>query len=114
MDQFLEKVQTGMEKHGYTQGNWTKINQNVDNDFAVAYAAILSIRERLQTVKTFDKSSTEYQVAMDDLRGTLRELDIGQQEAVAWEYLWIWFALILSIIFVVVGAIIYETNRDYI
>lgn len=97
VDLYMEQVQEGMERHDLTHGHWgleplLGFNKNVDNDFAVAYQSVLNIRERLADIKEFDKTSTEYQVALDDIRGTIRELSIGQQAHNAWQEHW-WISL---------------------
>ena len=111
MDKFLAYVQEGLEDHGFTDGHWKPYNPNDDNDFAVVYQSVLSLRERLTDVKKFDRSSTEYQVAMDDLRGTIRELNIGQQEAVSWSYWWVWALLAVGIVFLICGTA-FTTYKD--
>jgi len=97
MDKFMAKVQEGMEKHGMTSGNWGIINQTDDSDFAVAYEAVKSIRVRIATIKGFDPNSTQYQVGLDDVRGTIRELNIGQQDQVQKEHLWVPILWVLGI-----------------
>ncbi len=92
MDRLLAEVQTGMEKHGYTEGHWQPYNQNEDNDFAEAYNSIQSMRTRLADVTQWNPESVEYQTAMNDLRGTIKALNIGQQIAVQWEFWWVYIA----------------------
>ena len=100
VDKYMAEVQSGMEKHGMTNGNWVwfGINKNVDNDFGVAYDAVKSIRERLQNMKGFDPKSTEYQVALNDVRGTIRELNIGQQSRNGWEHAWVLIFVVTAIL----------------
>lgn len=110
MDKYMAQVQDGMERNGLTSGHWGftqmfGVNQNVDNDFGVAYEAVKNIRTRLASIKTFDRNSTQYQVGLDDIRGTIRELDIGQQEWNAWQHHW-WVALVwfVGILLAIIGA----------
>lgn len=112
MDGFLAKVQAGLEKHGYTSGHWQPINKNDDNDFAVAYASVIKMRDRLSEIKTMDRGSVEYNVALDDLRGTVRELRIGQQDRVGWDFVWIWPLLCVGLVFCVAGVFIVLSD-DY-
>lgn len=109
MDKYIAQVQTGMEKHGLTEGHWgfdalLGIQRNVDNDFGVAYEAVKNIRTRLGVTKSFERNSTQYQVAMDDLRGIIRELNIGQQVWNVWNNHW-WILLIYvgAVVLLIVG-----------
>lgn len=98
MDVFMAQVQKGMEDHNMTSGNWAIINQTVDSDFAVAYASVKSIRERIATIKGFEPTSVQYQVGLDDVRGTIRELHIGQQDQNVKEHLWVLIFYVAALI----------------
>jgi len=57
-----------------TEGNCALIFQTPDNSLDMQYTAMKNIRTRLERTNGFDKSSMEYQAAIDDIRGTIREL----------------------------------------
>ena len=105
MDKYMAQVQQGMEKYGLTKGYWTwfGINQNVDTDFSVAYQSVLNIRERLVTIMSFDPTSTQYQVGLDDIRGTIRELHIGQQSWNNYQHSWILLVYAAAVVLLFVG-----------
>lgn len=112
MDELMADVQTGMEENGRTSGHWQPYNHTVDNDFAVAYDQVKNTRQRLEVIKGLEPTSPEYQQGMDDVRGIIRELDIGQQEAIAWSYWWAIALLVMGIVILVIGIIvILETTR---
>ncbi len=115
MDMFMEKVQKGMKEHGYTSGHSRPYNQNIDSDFAVQYEAVVSIRERLAQAIKFDPASIEYQTSIDDIRGTMRELVLSQQEQNYWKYWWTTPAIFLGLIMLIAGIAIgaQEPSRRY-
>jgi len=45
-----------------------------DNNLEMQYIALYNIRERLNRTNSFDKNTMEYQSAIDDIRGTIREV----------------------------------------
>ncbi len=57
-----------------TKGNCALIFQKPVNNLEMQYTALVNIRTRLERTNTFDKSSVEYQSAIDDIRGTIREV----------------------------------------
>ena len=57
-----------------TTGNCALIFQKPENNLRMQYTALLNIRTRLERTNTFDKNSVEYQSAIDDIRGTIREV----------------------------------------
>ena len=57
-----------------TEGYCAFYFQQPDNSLEMQYTAIKNIRTRLERTNSFDKNSVEYQTAIDDIRGTIREL----------------------------------------
>ena len=57
-----------------TEGYCALIFQQPDNSLEMQYIALKNIRDRLKRTNSFDKNSVEYQTAIDDIRGTIREL----------------------------------------
>ena len=111
MDKYMALGQKGMEQHGLTSGhwNWFGIGTNVNNDFAVAYQQVTSVRERLVDVKKMSTSSPEYQQGMDDMRGTIRELTIGQQDWNQYRWFkWMGVAIIVGGFIFLVGLAVPE------
>jgi len=57
-----------------TEGHCAWIFKKPSNSLDAQYLALKNIRTRLKRTNTFSKSSVEYQSAIDDIRGTIREL----------------------------------------
>lgn len=57
-----------------TEGYCAFYFQQPDNSLEMQYTAMKNIRTRLERTNNFDKNSMEYQAAVDDIRGTIREL----------------------------------------
>ncbi len=56
------------------KGNCALIFKEPSNSLDAQYLAIRNIEKRLERTNEFDKNSVEYQSAIDDIRGTIREL----------------------------------------
>lgn len=65
-----------------TEGHCALFFKTPNNDLGAQWTILKNIRTRLARTNGFDKNSVEYQAAIDDIRGTIREL----------QYLncWIW------------------------
>lgn len=94
MIEYLTKLKQNMERHGMTQGHFVLIFKTPANDLALHFKTISRILDRLHSIKDIPKNETAYQVALDDIRGTIREL-----ENPAMGYLWTkyWFLYVLGI-----------------
>jgi hypothetical protein len=57
-----------------SSGHCALIFKKPSNSLDYQYRIMLNIQERLNVTRTFDKSSVEYQTAIDDIRGTIREV----------------------------------------
>jgi uncharacterized membrane protein YdfJ with MMPL/SSD domain len=73
MKGYLIDARNGMEAWGYTSGHYAVIFTTPQNDAARDYQAVTRMIDRLDKVEHQDQSSTSYQVAMDDIRGTIRD-----------------------------------------
>jgi hypothetical protein len=76
MQEYLTYCRNGMEKWRVTRGYGELIFKTPENDMVLIMKALDRSIERCEYVKEFDRTSVEYQVALDDLRGQLRELDL--------------------------------------
>lgn len=88
---YITEARSGMEQYEMTNGHAALLWKRPDNDMALIYAAVLSLEERAVTqgdrfVNDPEYSTTTtYQVALDDLRGALRELEM-QDQAYYWRH----------------------------
>lgn len=97
----MVKVKNGMKKHGMTNGYAAYIFwRTPDYDMAEIFKAVNAIVNRVEKITAIGQNTTTYQVALDDLRGTIRELDLH-----AWEYKWRHSGYGLVLIFLVLGLI---------
>ena len=101
----LTDVIGAMERRGATSGYSNLIDRVPENDIGLDYQAIIRIRDRAELLRNEDVFSTTYNVALDDIRGTLREIDVN---AFGWQFWanpagWIFTILIALCIIVFVG-----------
>jgi hypothetical protein len=79
MEEYLLNVKAGMIKWGLTEGNAALIFTTPYNDYVLINDALDRTIERCNAVKGLNITSVEYQTALDDIRGQIRELDMGSQ-----------------------------------
>ncbi len=70
----IENKRSLFSGYPQTKGYCALIFQKPENSLEMQYTAMLNIRKRLERTDTFDKNDVEYQTAIDDIRGTIREL----------------------------------------
>ena len=70
----LENRNGLFSRRSQVEGNCAFYFQTPDNSLDMQYTALKNIRTRLGRTNNFDKNSMEYQAAVDDIRGTIREL----------------------------------------
>jgi hypothetical protein len=74
MQAYLLALQHNREACGLTTGHFALLFTTPANDFGLHYRTLMRIIERLDGIRELPKSETAYQVALDDIRGTIREL----------------------------------------
>ncbi len=70
----LENKKSLIYRKPQSKGHCALIFKKPDNSLEMQYTALYNIRERLNRTNSFDKYSVEYQAAIDDIRGTIREV----------------------------------------
>jgi hypothetical protein len=100
---YLGQYQENLRKHDATTGHAALIFKTPGNDLALNYETLTRIVQRLQALEGQPKSSTTYQVALDDIRGTLREL-MRPAGGLIWVR-WAWWVLLLLIALWLVAGI---------
>jgi len=70
----LENRNGIISKKPQTEGYCAMWFQQPANSLGMQYTAMKNIRTRLERTNKFDKNSVEYQAAIDDIRGTIRDL----------------------------------------
>lgn len=64
-----------LKTKGQDTGHCALIFKTSENDLAAQYQALENVEKRLERTVLLDKKSPEYQQAVDDIRGILREID---------------------------------------
>lgn len=109
MIEYVTILKTNMEKHGMTRGHTALVFRTAANDMSLHYKTVTRILERLENIKTIPKSDTAYQVALDDIRGTLRELP-NPAQGWLWAHYWFlyfWIGLCAIVAFGAVGVALF-------
>ena len=70
----LENKKSLIARKSQSEGHCALIFKKPDNSLEMQYTALYNIRKRLNRTNSFDKHSVEYQAAIDDIRGTIREV----------------------------------------
>ena len=78
----LENKKSLIARKSQSEGHCALIFKKPDNSLEMQYTALYNVRERLNRTNSFDKYSVEYQTAIDDIRGTIREIQ--------YIHCWIW------------------------
>lgn len=106
MLEYVEQLEENMVEHGMTHGHAAVIFKTPSNDMSLVFNSVQNARTRLVEVKDLPKDSTTYNVALDDLRGTLRELDL-HTGGWFWTIRGWWMSLIAAIVlFVALGCFV--------
>jgi len=72
----LDETLANMEKYGVTHGYAALIFTSPENDVALDYEALKDLSLRARSISQLANTSVEYQTALDDMRGTLREISV--------------------------------------
>ena len=107
MEEYILNCMDGMEKWGVIEGNADPIFPTASNDFDLIYKALNRTVIRCDEIyTTYNKTSQEYQTALDDIRGQLRELDLHLPEGWWWQsagslalvsYAWLgWIGILIT------------------
>lgn len=70
----LEDKKGLISRKSQSEGHCALIFKKPVNSLKMQYTALVNVRTRLNRTNEFDKSSVEYQSAIDDIRGTIREI----------------------------------------
>ena len=76
MLEYMQNVKSGMDKWGMTNGYAALFFTTPGNDMLLIHKAVERHIALATELTTMDKSTTQYQTGLDNLRGQIRELDI--------------------------------------
>ena len=105
MLEYLKELRGNMEARGYTTGYWALIFKRPDRSFELHFKAVNRLIERLEQVKDLPQTETTYQVALDDIRGTVRELPYPNWLWVSFHIWMLWVSVILLVLAVSSGLV---------
>ena len=74
MLQYMKQLKSGMVEHNMTSGHTTLIFKTPSNDLGLLTTSIDRIIERLEAMESMPNTEVAYQVALDDIRGTISAL----------------------------------------
>lgn len=104
MLEYLNQLQANMKVWGMTYGHTALIFKTPMTDMALHYKAVQRFIERLESIQSISKTEVAYQVALDDIRGTLRELPRPSGGWFWAHYGW-WLLLVGVMLFICAAAI---------
>ncbi len=107
MLEYMQTLKAGLERHGMTSGHTALFFATPANDLTYLNESVNQIIARLEAVKDLPRSETTYQVALDDIRGTIREL-----EAPSMGFLWVQYWFVFLAIFGILAWPIVILFRD--
>ncbi len=102
MVEYLTELKQNMERLDMTHGHFALVFKTPANDLALHFKTVNRVLERLDGIKDIPKNETAYQVALDDIRGTIRELE-NPARGVLWArycflllalLVWLWPAIV--------------------
>ncbi len=107
MLEYLEILMTNLKNLGADQGHTAVIFKKADNDLSLHFKTLQRLHERLESIGDIPKSETAYQVALDDIRGTIREYPNPADGLVWVTYWWLYWLLGLMCLGIFVAPIIF-------
>lgn len=99
--EYLDQVISNMERYRITQGSAAMIFKTPLNDVGLNYQALKDLRDRATLIAKLKKDSVEYQTGLDDIRGTLREIDVHALYYKIWHNFAFWIVIADVIIFII-------------
>ena len=96
MQKHLITLRDNMKARGWTEGHTAFIWKTPDNDMGLQYKTVNRLIDRLEGIKTLPTTDVAYQVALDDVRGTVRELPNPASGMLWIDYWWLQLLAILS------------------
>jgi len=103
---WMKKVEQGMIERNMTEGYATIFKHTPDFDYTAIYKSVQNLIIRLERTVKMEKSSVQYQTAVDDIRGNIRELDLRINNYLLKHYWWLY---IITWGFMVIGIILMLT-----
>ena len=108
---YMEKLRVNMDERGMTQGSTALVFKTDVNDVSKQYEGMKKLIQRLEKIKNLDTASTTYQVALDDIRGTIRELP---RMGSGWYWVKVaWILLLVTLGVWIVTGLVWAASSKY-
>lgn len=78
---YMSNVKAGMEKWGITSGNAALFFPTPETDLALIFRSVQQHIDQAEILTAMDRSTPQYQTGLDNLRGSIRELDLHAFQA---------------------------------
>ena len=98
--EYMTQLKVNMENKDCTTGHTALIFKTPINDMSLHYRAVNKILARLESISDLSKNETAYQVALEDIRGIIRELPNPSSGLLWVRYLW-WMLSIATVLIIV-------------
>lgn len=108
---YTRQFEENLRAHDAVDGHAALIFKTPRNDLALQHESVVKIIERLDSIKGVERNTTTYQVALDDIRGTLREVPMLAGNLAWVRYGW-WTLLIVLIGWPLLWGVGYLLGRD--
>lgn len=76
MHDYMLNVKAGMDKWGMTNGYAALIFKTPENDMSLIYRTVQQHIDQAEVLTGMNRATPEYQTGLDNLRGSIRELDL--------------------------------------
>lgn len=96
MQSYLQNLEANMRTLGMTSGHTALVFKTPGNDLELLHQSVKRTIERLDAIVDMPQQEAAYQVALDDLRGIIRELEVPVIEFV-WVRYWYLVAIITAL-----------------
>lgn len=104
---YLEQAMAEMEERGLTEGSTALIFKTPQNDLALIYKAMQRNVERLKEIENLPREETTYNVALDDIRGAVREIPVFVN-GLLWSRCG-WIVTIVNIVAIILAILFFGT-----
>lgn len=97
MERYLDKTLEGMKKWKLGSGHAAFVFKTPDNEMSLITRALTKAADRAGELKQVAQTKVEYHVGLDDLRGTIRELDLHAEYRYCINHpIWFWFSALFG------------------
>lgn len=108
---YTRQFEENLRAHDAVDGHAALIFKTPRNDLSLQHESVLKIINRLESIKNVERNTTTYQVALDDIRGTLREVPMLAGNLAWVRYAW-WTLLVVFLGWPLLCGVGYVVGRS--